>query len=250
MLTRSRDRDNLNLALDNVECASDSGAMASRGLPAFGVIADARSRQWRHRRRVVASILVLAALVIGGTRFADGGPASDARLSAVTGSSDATRTLIAHAQTPQGVVEVALRRTRFQGKDSLCVIEAEGSGLQFVTPETCASYPVGPASGQGIDHTHLLLGQVFSGLCARKQFSVYAGVVLHAGLTAWLEATDQRAVRMQAVQVPHSFRVTGPLVYTVAEGSSHPYAIVLRNTAGAIVSQVPVFKLGSGFCRS
>ena len=224
--------------------------MASRSLPTFGVIADARSRQWRHRRRVVAAILILAALVIGGTRFADRGPGRDTRLSATTGSSDAARTLIAHAQTPQGVVDVALRRTRFQGKDSLCLIEAEGSGLRFVTPETCASYPVGPASGQGIDHTHLLLGQVFSGLCALKQFSLYAGVLLHGGLTAWLEAADLRAVRMQAVQVPHSFRVSGPLVYTVAEGSWQPRAIVLRNTAGKIVSQVPVLKLGSGFCRS
>jgi len=238
------------VALGRADCASYSGAMASRGLPAFGVITDARSRQWRHRRRIVVTILVLAALVIGGSRFAEGRPGSDNSLSAVTGGSEATRTVIADVQTPQGVVEVALRRDRLLlGKPSLCVIEARGPGLRFVTPETCASYPVGPASGQGIDHTHLLLGQVFSGLCnAEKPFSLYAGVVLQRGLTAWLESTDLRALRMQAVQVPHSYRVSGPLVFSVVEESWRPHKIVLRTTVGTIVSQVPVQRLG--FCRS
>jgi hypothetical protein len=223
--------------------------MASGARPSFGVIADARSRQWRHRRAVVAS-LILAALVIAAARFADRGPGRGTRVPAVEVSSGATQTVIARAQTPQGVVEIALRHTRFLGKDSLCLIEAHRPGFRFVAPETCASYPLGPMSGQGIDHTHLLLGQVFSGLCSRRQFSLYAAVVLHAGLTAWLKASTLGAVRMKDAEVPRSFRVSGPLVYAVTAGASRPYAIVLRDSTGETVSQVSVPKLGSGYCTS
>jgi hypothetical protein len=224
--------------------------MASGARPAFGVIADARARQWRHRRAVVVASLILAALVIGATRFARGGPGPGTRVPAVEVSSGATQTVIVRAQTPQGVVEIALRRTRFLGRDSLCLIEAHEPGFRFVSPETCARYPLGPMSGQGIDHTYLLLGQVFSGLCSRKQFSLYAAVVLHPGLTAWLKASTLGAVRMKEAEVPRSFRVSGPLVYAIAVGASQPYAIVLRDSTGKTVSQVSVPKFGSGFCTS
>jgi len=157
--------------------------------------------------------------------------------------------ILARAHTPQGVVEIGLRHVRFLGKVSLCLIEADQPGLRLVAPETCASYPVGPSSGQGIDHTHLLLGSIFSGLCSRKDFLLYAAVVLRRGVTAWLQATDLRVASMQAVAVPKAFSVSGPLVYAVVR-IWQPYAILLRDASGKTVSQVPVLKLGSGFCKS
>ena len=161
----------------------------------------------------------------------------------------ATLAILARAHTPQGVVEIALRRGRFLGKESLCLIEAEQRGFRFVAPETCARYPVRPSSGQGIDHTHLLLGSIFSGLCSHKEFLLYAAVVLRSGLTAWLQSTDLRKAPMQAVAVPTAFNVSGPLVYDVVR-IWHPYAILLRDATGKTVSQVQILKLGSGFCKS
>lgn len=158
--------------------------------------------------------------------------------------------IFARVHTPQGVVVIGLRRARFLGKVSLCLNESEGPDFRFVTPETCASYPVGPTSGQGIDHTHLLLGAVFSGVCSRKQFTIYTAVVLRHGLMAWLQSTDLREVPMHAVTVPKAFDVSGPLVYYANVGVWHAYDILLRDAAGKAVSRVSVLRLGAGFCTS
>jgi hypothetical protein len=179
-----------------------------------------------------------------GLSWAASGPGSSADQRAPAGL-----VILARARTPQGVVEIGLRHVRFLGKVSLCLIEADHTDFRLVAPETCASYPVGPSSGQGIDHTHLLLGSIFSGLCSRKQFLLYAAVVLRRGLTAWLQSTDLREVPMHAVAVPKAFNVSGPLVYAVVR-IWQPYAILLRDAMGKTVSEVRVLKLGAGFCKS
>ena len=188
-------------------------------------------------------VMLLLALSTG-LGWAVSGPGAPAGQRALAGL-----VVLARAHTPQGVVEIGLRHVRFLGKVSLCLIEADQPGLRLVTPETCASYPVGPSSGQGIDHTHLLLGSVFSGLCSAKQFLLYAAVVLRRGLTAWLQSTDLRVAPMQSVAVPKAFNVSGPLVYAVIR-IWPPYAILLRDATGKTVSEVRVLTLGSGFCKS
>ncbi len=186
--------------------------------------------------------LTLLVAASTGPSWAASGAGSSAGRRAPTGL-----VILARADTPQGVVAIGLRHMRLLGKVSLCLVEADQPAFRLVAPQTCASYPVGPSSGQGIDHTHLLLGSVFSGLCSQKRFLLYAAVVLRRGLTASLQSTDLREAPMQAVAVPKAFNVSGPLVYAVVR-IWHPYAILLRDATGKTVSRVAVLKLGSGFC--
>ena len=206
-------------------------------------------RRVRNRSVVLLLAFVLAPAVSVGLSGVAAGHGSLARERAPVTQLPPGLVILANAKTPQGVVEIGLHRIRYLGKVRLCLNEADQPNFPSGGPETCANYPVGPSSGQGIDHTHLFMGPVFSGVCSHRQFMLYAAVVLRHGLTAWLQSTDLREARMRAVAVPKAFDVSGPLVYEVVR-DWHPLAILLRDSSGRTVSHVSVLKGGFGGCYS
>jgi len=202
------------------------------------------------RNRGIALLVFAVAVAVSvGSSWAASG-----RDAAIGGVEDAPVTqlppglvILAHVYTPQGVIELGLHRIRYLGKVRLCLNEADQPGFPSGGPETCANYPVGPSSGQGIGQTHLFLGPPYGGICSRKQFLLVAGVVLRAGLTGWVQAGDLKAERMQAAAVPKAFGVAGPLVYAVIRGWQ-PFAITLRDSTGKSVSHVSL--AGGGDCHT
>lgn len=155
---------------------------------------------------------------------------------------------LAQVKTPQGMIGLGLHRIRYLGQVRLCLNEADQPGFPSGGPETCADYPLGQSSGQGIDHTHLFLGPVFKGRCAHKNFLLITGVVLSPGLTASLQAPDLREAPMTSVPVPRAFNVSGTLVYEVVR-IWQPIAIMLRDAQGKTLSRVPLLNR-VGICTS
>jgi hypothetical protein len=129
---------------------------------------------------------------------------------------------VAHAHTPQGPVAILLHRIRFLGHVSLCITQQPQGN------EQCANYPLGPKSNQNIGNAPMWLMSGGRGSCRAPRFQVITGVMIHAGLSAWLR-TSAGLSRLSTVTVPEVFGVPGPLFYAVLEG---PATIVLRNARG------------------
>jgi hypothetical protein len=149
--------------------------------------------------------------------------------------------ILAHAATPEGLVGIDLHRIRYFGHVSLCVRETAPNGSS--ESQSCANYPVGPRSNQGIGDSPVWCAGDYIDPCAKPLVQTIAGVVLHPGLTAWLHVAG-RVSRMPAAAVPGAFDVSGPLLYAVL-GVAKPAFVTLRDVAGRTVYRAPVASLGN-----
>jgi hypothetical protein len=149
--------------------------------------------------------------------------------------------ILAQVATPQGLVAIDLHRIRYFGHVSLCVRETAPNGGS--SSQSCANYPVGPRSNQGIGNSPVWWAGDYINPCAKPLVQTIAGVVLHPGLTAWLHVAG-RVSRMPSAAVPAAFGVSGPLLYAVL-GVATPEFVTLRNAAGSTVYRAPVASLGN-----
>lgn len=139
---------------------------------------------------------------------------------------------LAHVQTVQGPVVIALQRIRYLGKVALCMSESNDGG----TGQSCANYPLGPKSNQPIGNAPVWW-TTFVGACTRNHFQVISGVVLRRGLTAWLH-TPSGVARMPTAAIQRDFQVAGNLVYALVSSAST--SVSLRNASGKTVYAEPV----------
>jgi hypothetical protein len=139
---------------------------------------------------------------------------------------------VARVATVQGAVAIGLHRIRYLGKVALCMSESNGGG----TSQSCANYPLGPGSDQPIGHNPVWW-TTFVGACTPHHFQVISGVILRAGLTAWLHSPAGLA-RMSIVAVPKAFGVRGGLVYALI--ADYPATVTLRDRAGRALYTAPV----------
>ena len=142
------------------------------------------------------------------------------------------RVTLASVKTVQGPVLIMLHRIRYLGKVALCMSESNGSG----TGQSCANYPLGPDSNQPIGNDPVWW-TTYVGACTPHHFQVISGVVLRAGLTAWLR-TPGGLSRMPTTTVPKAFDVAGGLVYALI--ASYPATVTLRDATGKSVYTAPV----------
>jgi hypothetical protein len=142
------------------------------------------------------------------------------------------RVTLATVKTSQGPVVIILHRIRYLGKVALCMSESIGSG----TGQSCANYPLGPKSNQNIGNDPVWW-TAYVGVCTPHHFQVISGVVLRAGLTAWLR-TPVGLSRMPSTTVPKGFGVAGGLVYALI--TSNPDTVTLRDANGKTVYAAPV----------
>jgi hypothetical protein len=157
--------------------------------------------------------------------------------------------ILAQVATPQGLVAIDLHRIRYFGHVSLCVRETAPNGTS--ESQSCAKYPLGPTSNQGIGNSPVWWGGDYVNLCVKPFIQVIGGLVLRPGLTAWLHVAG-RASRMPSATVPTAFGVTGPLLYA-AIAAATPAFVTLRNADGRTVYTAPVASLGKiprSFCPS
>jgi len=157
--------------------------------------------------------------------------------------------ILARVATPQGLVAIDLHRIRYFGHVSLCVRETAPNGTS--ESQSCANYPVGPRSNQGIGHAPVWWAGDYANLCVKPFVQVIGGVVLRPGLTALLHVGG-RVSRMPAAAVPRAFGVPGPLLYAAIDVTT-PVIVTLRNAAGRTVYTAPVATLGkipSSLCPS
>jgi hypothetical protein len=148
--------------------------------------------------------------------------------------------VLAQVPTPQGLVAIDLHRIRYYGHISLCVRETAAGSSET---QSCANYPVGPRSNQGIGDSPVWWAGDYVDLCATPTVQVIAGVLLRPGLTGWLHISGG-ASRMPAASVPRAFDVAGPLLYATIPAGTPAY-VSLRNGAGATVYRAPVASLAS-----
>jgi hypothetical protein len=149
--------------------------------------------------------------------------------------------ILAQVATPEGLVAIDLHRIRYFGHVSLCLRETAPNGSS--ESQSCANYPVGPRSNQGIGNSPVWWAGDYIDPCVKPLVQTIAGVVLHPGLTAWLHVAG-RVSRMPAAAVPGAFGVSGPLLYAVL-GVAKPAFVTLRNVAGRTVYRAPVASLGN-----
>jgi hypothetical protein len=142
---------------------------------------------------------------------------------------------LGRVKTPQGTVAVTLHRIRYRGKVSLCMSESNGAS----SGQSCATYPLGPKSDQGIGSAPVWW-TTYVGVCTSRHFQVISGVVIRSGLTAWLR-TPAGLARMPTATVPGAFHVTGPLLYAIVART--PATVTLRNADGKIVYSGTVARL-------
>ena len=138
---------------------------------------------------------------------------------------------IATVATRQGPVVIVLHRIRYLGKVALCVSESNGGA----TGSSCANYPLGPHSNQPIGNGPVWW-TTFIGACVRPPFQVISGVVLRAGLTAWLRSPSGLS-RMPEASIPSAFGVRGRLIYALI--ASSPDTVTIRDSAGKAVYSAP-----------
>jgi hypothetical protein len=148
--------------------------------------------------------------------------------------------ILAQVATGQGLVAIDLHRIRYFGHVSLCVRETASSGS---ASQSCANYPVGPRSNQGIGNSPVWWAGDYIDLCAKPLVQVVVGVVLHPGLTAWLHVAG-RVSRMPSAPVPRAFGVTGPLLHATIAAATAAF-VTLRNSAGSTVYRAPVASLAN-----
>jgi hypothetical protein len=156
------------------------------------------------------------------------------------------RVTVASVMTVQGPVVIMVHRIRYVGKVSLCMSESNGSG----TDQSCANYPLGPKSNRQIGRNPVWW-TTYVGACTREHFQVIGGLVLRAGLTAWLR-TPRGLSRMKLASVPKAFGVAGGLLYALI--ASYPDRVTLRDASGKPVyaasverlSGVPTVQCGPG----
>ena len=144
---------------------------------------------------------------------------------------------LASARTPSGPVAITLHRIRYFGHVSLCVSASDTRGA---TTQSCANYPVGPRSNQGIGDSPVWWATTYLDLCAKPRFEVVAGVLLRHGLTAWL-STPAGVVRMPYAAIPKAFGVAGGLIYATI--ATEPDRVTLRGPAGSVIYSAPVERL-------
>jgi hypothetical protein len=191
------------------------------------------------RRRGRAFTVLLGALVVGIVSGAVGGSGGDAAFASPAALERAPvyqlppgHVTLASVKTAQGPVVIMLHRIRYLGKVALCMSEANGNA----TSQSCAHYPLGPESGQNIGNNPVWW-TTYVGACTQHHFQVISGVVLRAGLTAWLHSPAGLS-QMPAVTVPKGFGVAGRLVYALI-GSS-PDTVTLRDANGKTIYAAPV----------
>jgi hypothetical protein len=172
-------------------------------------------------RRFAAALSVIASLAIAGQAF--GYPVHLLPPGRVT---------IASVRTVQGPVVIMLHRISYLGAVALCMSESNGSG----TGQSCANYPLGPDSNQPIGNDPVWW-TTFVGACTSHHFQVISGVVLRAGLTAWLRS-PRGLSRMSTAHVPKAFGVDGGLVYALI--ASYPDTVTLRDATGKALYTAPV----------
>ena len=139
---------------------------------------------------------------------------------------------LASVKTVQGPVVIMLHRIRYLGKVALCMSESNESG----TGQSCANYPVGPKSNQDIGNAPVWW-TTYVGACTSHHFQLISGVVLRAGLTAWLR-TPGGLSRIPTATVPKAFGVAGELLYALI--ASYPDTVTLREASGKSVYTAPV----------
>lgn len=147
---------------------------------------------------------------------------------------------LAQVPTPQGFVAIQMHRIRYVGHVSLCVREGVANGSES---QSCANYPLGPRSNQGIGDSPVWWAGDYVDICATPTVQVIAGVVLRPGLTGWLHISGG-ASRMPAASVPRAFGVAGPLLFATIPAGTQAH-VTLQNAAGATVYTAPVAPLGA-----
>jgi hypothetical protein len=145
------------------------------------------------------------------------------------------RVTLASVKTAQGPVVIMLHRIRYLGRVALCMSESNGGG----TGQSCAHYPLGPKSNQGIGNNPVWW-TTYVGVCTSHLFQVISGVVLRPGLTAWLR-TPTGLSRMPTAAVPKAFGVAGELIYTLV--TRNPDTVTLRDASGKAVYTATVDRL-------
>ena len=114
------------------------------------------TREVRSKRRrsiaVVGTLTVISAalLTAGSSPGATGSARGSTLYRAPVQQLPPGLVTLAHVHTPDGIVGIGLHRIRYLGKVRLCVNEVTQPGFPSGGPETCANYPIGPTSGQGI----------------------------------------------------------------------------------------------------
>ena len=166
--------------------------------------------------------IVVAASLLGAVRA----------LSAPVQQLPPGRVTLASVKTAQGLVVIMLHRIRYLGKVALCMSESSGGA----TGQSCANYPLGPKSDQGIGSSPVWW-TTYVGVCTPHLFQVISGVVLRPGLTAWLH-TPTRVSRMPSAAVPKAFGVSGELIYALI--TRNPVSVTLRDGSGKAVYTAPV----------
>jgi hypothetical protein len=191
------------------------------------------------RRRGRVFTVLLGAAVVGIVSVAVGGSGGDAAFGSAVALERAPvyqlppgHVTLASVKTVQGPVVIMLHRIRYLGKVSLCMSEANGSS----TSQSCANYPLGPKSDQNIGNNPVWW-TTYVGACTQHHFQVISGVLLRAGLTAWLHSPAGLS-QMPAATVPKVFGVAGRLVYALI--ASSPDTVTLRDANGKTVYSAPV----------
>ncbi len=144
---------------------------------------------------------------------------------------------LASARTPNGPVAITLHRIRYFGHVSLCVSASDTRGA---STESCAKYPVGPHSSQGIGDSPVWWATTYLDLCTKPRFQVVAGVLLRGGVTAWL-STPAGVALMPGTPIPKAFGVAGGLIYALID--TEPDRVTLRQRVGGVIYSAPVQSL-------
>ena len=146
--------------------------------------------------------------------------------------------ILAQVATPQGLVAIDLHRIRYFGHVSLCVRETAPNGS---ASQSCANYPIGPRSNQGIGNSPVWWAGDYIDPCAKPLAQVIVGVALHPGLTAWLNVAG-RVSSMPSAPIPRAFGVAGPLLDATIAAATQAF-VTLRNATGETVYRAPVASL-------
>lgn len=151
---------------------------------------------------------------------------------------------LARVGTSRGSAVISVYRARYLGGVVLC-IDQLGEG-DTGGAGGCVTYPLGPGSKYQSVGSDIWVLNGGGGFCGPHPFEVVTAIVIHNGLTAWLR-TPNGLSRMQAVTVPKTFNVSGPLVYAVL--TKAPDTIQLRTASGKVASSTPAFSAGPpGYC--
>jgi hypothetical protein len=149
------------------------------------------------------------------------------------------RVTLASAATQTGPVAIRLHRMRYFGHVSLCV---SVSNTQGATSQSCARYPIGPKSHQGIGESPVWWAATDFDVCTKPRFEVVAGVLLRRGISAWLHA-PAGVTRMARVAIPKPFGVAGSLVYATID--SEPDRVTLRDGSRGVIYDARVQPLST-----